>query len=113
MKHRIRKTGEIIEVISYSSTPDRCNATDYVSYIDSKGEEHHRESLNYYWDLQDVEESEGLRKRIEYVKQQLEKSIRSATESLINSGSDEMQTYAATCRHCYVGCLEMINEALK
>lgn len=52
MKAKNRKTGEIVEIISYSSRTQRCDAVDYVSYIDSKGNEHDRESLNLYWDFE-------------------------------------------------------------
>lgn len=52
MKAKNRKTGEIVEIISYSSRVQRCDAVDYVSYIDSKGNEHDRESLNLYWDFE-------------------------------------------------------------
>lgn len=56
MKKRIRKTGEVVDVIAYSSCHTRMN-DDYVSYIDSKGEENHAvRGLNYYWDFEDVEE---------------------------------------------------------
>lgn len=58
MKKRIRKTGEIVDVISYYNCycSERC-VTDSVSYIDSKGEEHHNEKgLNLRWDFEDVEE---------------------------------------------------------
>ena len=51
MKARIRKTGEIVDVISYNTCSTIRSHQDYVSYIDSKGEEHDRESLNYYWDF--------------------------------------------------------------
>lgn len=58
MKKRLRKTGEIVDVISYYNImrserfPD-----DSVSYIDSKGEEHPNENgLNLWWDFEDVEE---------------------------------------------------------
>lgn len=58
MKKKLRKTGEIVDVISYSnfycSERDRM---DSVSYIDSKGVEHHNErGLNLWWDFEDVEE---------------------------------------------------------
>lgn len=59
MKARIRKTGEIVEVITYSGSTIRNECIDKVSYIDSKGVEHDRETLNYYWDfekLPDVKE---------------------------------------------------------
>lgn len=58
MKKRIRKTGEIVDIISYYNCycSERCD-TDSVSYIDSKGEEHHNEKgLNLWWDFEDVEE---------------------------------------------------------
>ena len=52
MKYRNRKTGEIGEITSYSSNTDRTK-DDYVSYIDSKGVEHHRErGLNINWDFE-------------------------------------------------------------
>ena len=58
MKKRIRKTGEIVDIITYYNFlgPER-NDTDTVSYVDSKGEEHHKEKgLNLSWDFEDVEE---------------------------------------------------------
>ena len=58
MKKRIRKTGEIVDVITYSNpyASDR-DDRDVVSYIDSKGIEHHSErGLNMWWDFEDVEE---------------------------------------------------------
>lgn len=60
MKKRIRKTGEIVDVISYSglSCASSRRGFDCVSYIDSKGEEHFNvEGLNIYWDFEDVEET--------------------------------------------------------
>lgn len=60
MKKRIRKTGEIVDVIAYSGCHSRMN-DDYVSYIDSKGEEHQAvRGLNYYLDFEDVEEEPAL-----------------------------------------------------
>ena len=53
MKAKIRKTGEIVDVISFSCDTER-KPTDAVDYIDSKGIEHHNEKLNYYWDLAPV-----------------------------------------------------------
>lgn len=56
MKCRIRKTGEIVEVISYSAINSTTrSSSDYASYIDSKGEEHEKElGLNYYWDFEQL-----------------------------------------------------------
>ena len=59
MKRRIRKTGEIVDVISYNKYTNtaRNSKLDWVSYIDSKGMEHeHEKGLNIYWDFEDIEE---------------------------------------------------------
>lgn len=55
MKYKNRKTGEIVDVISYRTIngTDRC-ANDTVSYIDSKGVEHPGESGNIYWDFEEL-----------------------------------------------------------
>ena len=42
MKAKFRKTGETVDIISYSGNADRNNVLDSVSYIDSKGVEHSR-----------------------------------------------------------------------
>lgn len=76
MKKKLRKTGEIVDVISYSkySNTSRNSDLDWVSYIDSKGREHERErGLNIYWDFEDIEEVPGTdisweRYRLEIVK---------------------------------------------
>lgn len=56
MKARNRKTGEIVDIIFYSqlSATGR-SSQDYVSYIDSKGVEHEKENLNYYWDFEEID----------------------------------------------------------
>lgn len=57
MKKRIRKTGEIVDVISYNkySSTSRNSDLDWVSYIDSRGREYeHKKGLNIYWDFEDV-----------------------------------------------------------
>lgn len=54
MKYRNRKTGEIVEIISFSPDTDRTK-DDYVSYIDSNGVEHPRvKGLNIHWDFEIV-----------------------------------------------------------
>ena len=57
MKARIRKTGEIVEVICYGGNPlNRSDVVDYVNYIDSQGVEHTEPNhLNYYWDFEPIE----------------------------------------------------------
>lgn len=97
LKKRIRKTGEIVEIISYQGTTDRCELTDYVSYIDSKGEEHPREKMNLYWDFADVENSPepsgDLRSRIQEIRDELALARRGAELSILNSESAKMQEY--------------------
>lgn len=57
MKYKIRKTGEEVDIISYSCSTTRNSTFDYVSYIDSKGEEHPNvRGLNLYWDFQSYTE---------------------------------------------------------
>jgi hypothetical protein len=57
MKARIRKTGEIVDIICYGGSPNRrSDILDYVNYIDSKGIEHTEpNNLNYYWDFEPIE----------------------------------------------------------
>lgn len=58
MKKRIRKTGEIVDVISFTAPfgTTRKDTRDFVSYIDSKGRERAKVPMNIYWDFEDVEE---------------------------------------------------------
>ena len=52
-KAKIRKTGEIVNIVCFNCTTRRCKY-DSVSYIDSKGAEHVEEPLNYYWDFEEI-----------------------------------------------------------
>ena len=58
MKKRIRKTGEIVDVIAwYNIMGAERDKDDSVSYIDSKGNECVKmRGLNLEWDFEDVEE---------------------------------------------------------
>lgn len=74
MKKRIRKTGEIVDVINYSAPNLGREKDDYVSYIDSKGIEHVAEhGLNIHWDFEDVEEE--LTKEIDWEQVRIDASI--------------------------------------
>lgn len=53
MRKRIKKTGEIVDVIAYSSGTERCKL-DSVKYIDEGGNEV-SSNLNYYYDFEDIE----------------------------------------------------------
>ena len=57
MKAKIRKTGEVVDVICYNGYTERLS-TDRVSYIDSNGREVARENLNFYWDFEPMEPAE-------------------------------------------------------
>ncbi|MBR6806138.1 MAG: hypothetical protein IKM47_06460 [Bacteroidaceae bacterium] len=57
MKAKFRKTGELVDIISYNGNTDRNDVLDSVSYIDSKGVEHSREKLNIYWDFEIIQET--------------------------------------------------------
>lgn len=57
MKKRIRKTGEIVTVICFSGGTDRYE-NDSVSFVDSNGNERCERGMNYYWDLEDVDETD-------------------------------------------------------
>lgn len=74
MKKRLRKTGEIVDVIAYSNPYGSIrDDMDCVSYIDSKGTEHHGErGLNLSWDFEDVEEE--LTKGIDWEERRFELS---------------------------------------
>lgn len=56
MKKRIRKTGEIVDVVSFNNFyRSERDDSDQVSYIDSKGVEHHHvRGLNLWWDFEDI-----------------------------------------------------------
>lgn len=67
MKARIRKTGEVVEIISYSSRTSRNETLDNVAYIDSQGKEHPREPLNFYWDFETItDEKENTSSTIDW-----------------------------------------------
>lgn len=54
IKAKIRKTGELVDIICFRGTTRR-DLYDRVSYIDSKGIEHdEEENLNYYWDFEAI-----------------------------------------------------------
>ena len=56
MKKRLRKTGEIVDVVSFKNFyQSERDDSDQVSYIDSKGVEHHHvRGLNLWWDFEDI-----------------------------------------------------------
>lgn len=86
MKKRLRKTGEIVDVISCNkySGSERNLDLDWVSYIDSKGCEHeHEKGLNIYWDFEDVYEE--LTKQIDWEQVRIDAAIASLNGFSANS----------------------------
>lgn len=111
-KARIRKTGEIVTVISYGGSTMRNDIIDYVSYIDSEGNEHPKEKLNYYWDLETVEEPKTEQNPIDIVLKALENNniepdwdqIRinasiAAMQGIISNSHPEDYHYQSHCRY--------------
>ena len=92
MKKRIRKTGEIVDVITYNdcSSKTKRKKYDYVSYIDSNGTPHYLErGLNIYWDFEDVEEE--LTKWIDWEQVRIDAAMTAMNGILTN---DELQSLA-------------------
>lgn len=112
MKKRIRKTGEIVDVISYNkyTTTRRNSELDWVSYVDSKGMEHeHEKGLNIYWDFEDVEEAPDTYISWEQVR------IKSAISSLqvfcsnsvtFNNDDDELAKWSVSCADALIAELK-------
>lgn len=85
MKARIRKTGEVVEIISYSGLTTRNETLDNVAYIDSQGEEHPREPLNFYWDFETItNEKEDTFSTIDWNQIRIQASMRAMQAQLAN-----------------------------
>ena len=112
MKKRIRKTGEIVDVISYNkyTSTARNSELDWVSYIDSKGMEHeHEKGLNIYWDFEDVEETPDT--DIDWEKVRIKASI-SALQGLTSNpnssfaADDELAKWSVSCADALISVLK-------
>ena len=52
LKYRLRKTDELVEIVAWETTVKGArNENDWVSYIDSMGNEHVMERLTLEWDF--------------------------------------------------------------
>lgn len=110
MKAKFRKTGEIVDIITYSENTTRC-LTDYVGYIDSKGIEHTEMGLNYYWDFELISESED-----EHWQDVRERASIAAMQSLfVNFREDAYNSddYQLSIIKCAVKCADLLVEELK
>lgn len=91
MKKKIRKTGEIVDVITFTApyVTDRDDTRDFVDYIDSKGRERKRMPMNIYWDFEDMEEE--LSKDIDWEQVRIDAAI-AAMNGILNN--NELQSLA-------------------
>mgnify|MGYP005949233343 CR=1 FL=1 len=65
MYYKIRKTGEVVEVLSYTAPlGTHRSKEDNVSYIDSRGEEHPSEAGNIFWDFKEVAHEKDFTSKI-------------------------------------------------
>lgn len=91
MKARIRKTGEIVDIIGYNHCSTIRSHQDYVSYIDSKGIEHDRESLNYYWDFEPIETNNN-----EHWQEVRERAAIAAMQGMLSCGEEAFSYQGVT-----------------
>ena len=91
MKKKIRKTGEIVDVITFTApyVTDRDGSRDFVDYIDSKGVERKRVPMNIYWDFEDVEDE--FTKEIDWEQVRIDAAI-AAMNGILNN--NELQSLA-------------------
>ena len=110
MKARLRKTGEIVEIISYSSYTTRNEILDRVSYIDSQGEEHPCEPLNLYWDFETItDEKEDTSSTTDWNQVRVQASI-GAMQVIL--GKNNYDTYKEIASHA-VGYADALIKELK
>lgn len=96
MKARIRKTGEVVEIISYSGRTSRNETLDKVSYIDSQGKEHPCEPLNFYWDFETItDEKENISTTIDWGQARLQIALEMAKFVCKESKSINIKDLAA------------------
>ena len=100
MKKRIRKTGEVVNIIVYSNIrgSDR-DDTDFVHYIDSKGVEYYESRLNMCLDFEDVEENEAS-ENIDWEQRRYETSRSCINGILANEEMTHMAIDAGLKKEC-------------
>jgi len=109
MKAKIRKTGEIVDVICYGGSPLRSDALDYVNYIDSQGVEHTEPNhLNYYWDFEPIETDTD--KNWQDVR---ERAAIAAMQGLLSNSSRIRTIYAKKCAEEAIRYADALIEQLK
>ena len=107
MKAKIRKTGEIVDVITYSGHTYRSDI-DVVSYIDSKGYECVDMKMNRFWDFEDGEECYLSTKEnlIDWEERRFQ-LVKAAMQGNFPQTSFDKESF---CRYCISVANEMINQ---
>ena len=107
MKAIIRKTGEVVDVITYSGHTYRSDI-DVVSYIDSKGNECVDMKMNRFWDFEDVEECYLSTKEnlIDWEERRFE-LIKAAMQGNLPTSAFDKETF---CKYCISIADEMITQ---
>ena len=126
MKAKIRKTGEIVDIICYGGSPNRrSDVIDYVNYIDSQDVEHIKDNhLNIYWDFEFIEIDtdkhwQDVRERAAIAAMQgtiamLNNSDGYAFREVVVEGyKGEEKTYPKEIAQFAVACADAIVERLK
>lgn len=110
-RYKIRKTGEIVDVISCTCGMRRNEyCIDKVSYIDSNGIEHVDEHMNLYWDFESIdhglyrEEIDWEERRYELAKYAMQGDCAS---SGLNGGNLE------TCKKIAIESLNVADAVIK
>lgn len=90
MKAKIRKTGEVVDVITYSGHTYRSDI-DVVSYIDSKGNECVDMKMNRFWNFEDVEENliDWKQRRYEISKDVLSAFLSNSNEMIFEGNPED------------------------
>lgn len=115
MKKKLRKTGEIVDVIDwYELIPNERNDSDYVSYIDSEGNEHPKEKgLNISWDFEDIPYPE-----ISW-KNSREEAVLAIIQGILSNGSVSIKIGDSECYttkdlvKMAINCVDILIEELK
>ena len=126
MKAKIRKTGEIVDIIYYNNFCMKRSSQDFVSYIDSNGVEHDREHLNYCWDFEIIDTQDEnithwqeVRERAAIAAMQgtitiLSNSDRYAFRDIVVEGySGKEKTYPKIIAEFAVACADTLIKELK
>lgn len=110
MKAKIRKTGEIVDIICYGGSPNRrSDVLDYVNYIDSQGVEHTEPNhLNYYWDFEPIETATD-----EHWQDVRERAAVAAMQGLVSNSNRISTIYYKKCAEQAIRYADALIEELK